>query len=176
MFAACDLRTPLGKRDLALYLLMLRTGMHVREAVGLRTADFDRRAGRLGIRFEGSAGDVFVPDAPRLRDALDRWEDVRRWWDPEGSSPFYFITAQRSPLRDADVRRALARRARRAGIARRVTPEMLRHSFAVELLRDGYTPHEIRDALRQPDLAATRAYLRLLSGGKQRLARTAFFL
>ena len=166
VFATCDKRTPTGKRDLALYLLVWRTGLRIGEAIHLRQADLNLKTGRLRVPAEGKTGEriVWAPvDAPRLRDALDAWLEIRAEWDPEGDSPYFFINRHGKPLDSHQIRETLARRAQKAGLAVKVTPHMLRHSFATDMLKEGASIIDVRDALGHTSVATTQVYEHLLS-------------
>lgn len=166
VFATVDKRTPTGKRDLALYLLMWRTGLRVGEAINLRLSNFNLKTGRLRVPAEGKTGEriVWAPvDAPRLRDAIDAWMEARAEWDPDGQSPYFFINRAGNQLDPRQVRATLERRGKKAGIAIRVTPHMLRHSFATDLLKEGASIIDVRDALGHASVATTQVYEHLLS-------------
>lgn len=57
------------------------------------------------------------------------------------------------------VQRTIASAAVRAGLAKRVTPRMLRHSFATQLLRNGYDVYVVRDLLGHRDVSTTLRFL-----------------
>ena len=179
VFKEVDLRTPTGRRDMALYLLLWRTGMRIGEALWLRTWQFDLSTGRIHVPKEAKTGErlVYAPvDAPRLRDALDRWLEVRKEWDPDGKSEFFFINRLGRQLDAHQVRDTLGRRGVKAGIPIRVTPHMFRHSFATELLREGHSLREVQDALGHLDVSTTQIYTHLVPDSRERLmkARTDF--
>jgi integron integrase len=58
------------------------------------------------------------------------------------------------------IQRAVARAGRAAGLTTRVTPRMLRHSFAMHLLRTGSDARVVQDLLGHRDLSTTLEYLR----------------
>lgn len=167
IFATCDKRTDTGRRDLAMYLLAWRTGLRVGEVTNLRVKDFNLKTGRIKVPAEGKTGEriVWAPvEAPRLRDALDSWLEVRAKWDPEDESPYFFINKHGDSVDHNQINTTLKRRAKKAGIdPKPVTFHVLRHSFATDMLKDGYTILDVRDALGHKDIATTQVYEHLLA-------------
>jgi len=66
---------------------------------------------------------------------------------------------------DTTIQRAVADAARRAGLAKRVTPHTLRRSFATQLLRNGYDIRTVQELLGHRDVSTTMIYLHALDEG-----------
>ena len=104
-------------------------GLRVSEVVALKVSDIDRE--RMLLRVEQGKGqkDRFVMLSPQLLELLRDWRQVAqpRGWLFPGLDPV-------NPMSARQLCRAVSAAARAAGIAKRVSPHTLRHSFATHLL------------------------------------------
>ena len=104
-------------------------GLRVSEVVALKVTDIDRE--RMLLRVEQGKGqkDRFVMLSPQLLELLRDWRQVAqpRGWLFPGLDPV-------TPMSARQLCRAVSAAARAAGIAKRVSPHTLRHSFATHLL------------------------------------------
>ncbi|MEN8185305.1 MAG: tyrosine-type recombinase/integrase, partial [Myxococcota bacterium] len=113
------------------------------------------------VRVMGKGGkERVVPLPAAARAALDGYLRLRR---RPGVLAEPLFTGLRSPgearrLSARDVRRVLARRARRVGVTDRVHPHRLRHSFATHLLDMGADLREIQELLGHASLSTTQKY------------------
>jgi site-specific recombinase XerD len=90
---------------------------------------------------------------------LGRWLDRRSERHIDARLPL-FCTLRGEPLDDRYVRTALRQAAERAGISKRVHPHGLRHTMAVELVREGVPLPEIQDQLGHASLDGTAHFIR----------------
>jgi integrase/recombinase XerC len=162
LLAVPNRRAPTGVRNRALLRVYYRAGLRCAEALALTPRDVD--VGRKELRVNAGKGDkqrlVWV-DAETL-EILDRWKTIRP------RSDYLFCTLAGSQLDTGYVRAMVARYGRRAGIDVRVHPHMLRHSFASELLEEGWPIHAVQKLLGHEDIETTSLYLHLVDGELQR--------
>ncbi|MDA0578476.1 MAG: tyrosine-type recombinase/integrase [Verrucomicrobia bacterium] len=144
-------------RDRLMIGLMVGGGLKVGEVCALRVADVDQARGILTVRFSGETRrrEVPLPDSARV---LLASETLFR-------QPADFLFAGAKPggaLSVRTVERVVQRAARKAGLIKVVTPMSLRHSFAVQSLRDGMAERELQETLGHQWIDTTLAYRRYI--------------
>src|SRR5450756_185318 len=87
-----------------------------------------------------------------LSKSLTRWLEARETWPPRGDP--LFVTKPGEPLKPSAVRRSMQLYGARSGIGH-VTPHMLRHSAATEMLANGAPPIGVQRVLGHRSLRTT---------------------
>jgi len=157
-----DISTPAGLRDRAILEVMYASGIRVSEVVGLNVGDYEREEARLRVWGKGAKERIAFLGEPACR-ALDAYLAEGR---PRLLAAAHHPTAtdalfvnrfgQRLSSRSVDT--LVRKTARAAGIARRVTPHVLRHSFATHLLNGGADLRFIQEMLGHSDISTTHIY------------------
>jgi integrase/recombinase XerC len=154
-----------SRRDMALLLLMLDSGIRRGEAAGIKFDDLDIDAGQVSIVGKGNkAGTAYFGDM--TAQALDRYLRVRSD-HPHKKLPMLFL-AQRGPLTGDSIHHLIGRRARLAGISRNVHPHITRHSWTDSMKRRGASDEDVMRLGRWKDPKIMRRYG---SGAAQARAR-----
>lgn len=107
---------------------------------------------------KGGREAVIYLDAATLA-LLERWKSTRRRYAK--GAPWLFITLTAGQVSRHYVWEMTGRYARRAGIPYPVWPHMLRHSFATELLHEGFNVREVQQLMRHADIRTTVIYTHL---------------
>lgn len=159
IFAKADVRYPTGQRDRAMYYFAYYTGLRVGELVNLRYRDVDLASGKFTTPPEGKTGQrkLALPDSAKLLALIDRWLGVREAWCAD--SPYFFCTENGNPVDADNFAKVLSRRAIAAGIEERVTPHMMRHSYATERIYEGTTLLDLMSELGHKNIRTTMIYL-----------------
>ncbi len=140
----------------AIAMVMYGCGLRIREALALTIDDIDRERGVVRVR-NGKGG---KPRETKLSPVLYHW--LRAYWArARPPLPCLFANAQGRLPRPETVRAALALAATEAHIKKRVTPHVLRHSFATHLLEEGTDVRVVSALLGHADIKTTARYARV---------------
>ena len=154
-------------RDKAIMELIYSTGMRVSEAVATNIIDIDLPAELIKIRGKGKK-ERLVPFGSTAGEAQQQWLPERtrliaaritRGDEPEREALFLNNRGTRLTVRS--IERIVANYGLRAGIAVRVTPHALRHSFATHLLEMGMDLRMVQELLGHASLSTTQQYTHL---------------
>ena len=155
---------PEGARLTALMELLYATGLRVSELVGLPLSALARDGQTLIVKGKGGK-ERMVPLSDPARDALAAYSELRSEFLDEGeSSPFLFpSSAKEGHLTRAGFAHLLNGLALAAGLDRsRVSPHVLRHSFASHLLAHGADLRSLQQMLGHADISTTQIYTHVL--------------
>jgi integrase/recombinase XerC len=151
--------TEAGRRDRALLELLYACGLRVAECCGLDLEDVDRRHGTVRVLGKGNR-ERMIPVGDAALAALDDYlggRSANLAGRGSAAGPL-FRNPRGERLTTRSVHRIVGRRARAAGIARRVTPHTLRHTFATHLLGEGADLRLIQELLGHRRLSTTQRY------------------
>jgi len=148
----------LGIRDRAMLELMYATGLRVSELTHLSVNDVNLDVGYVRTRGKGSKERI-VPIGKAAGQALKGYlEGPRRRYPFRSSQPALFVGRRGTGITRQGFWKILKRYARTAGIHKRITPHMLRHSFATHLLEGGADLRSVQSMLGHADIATTQIY------------------
>lgn len=147
---------PVQATTLLAVALMLATGVRVGEVCALRAQDVDLRGRQLRIHGKG-ARERFVYLSNDWVTGLTQSYVQMRGAATTPQAPL-LVNNVGAPLTTAALRCRLRNAARRAGLVRRVTPHMLRHSAATELVEAGVDIRYIQRLLGHASLTTTEIY------------------
>lgn len=156
-----DRTKPLGLRDYAIFLLVASYGLRASEVVALKLDDIEWRPGRILVPQPKTAARLVLPLTDAVGQAL---VDYLRRARP--SLPYREVFLRgRAPaglLKPTAVTEAFQAWARRSGLTIPFQgPHCLRHSYAVQLLRQGVPLKTIGDVLGHRSTESTCVYIRL---------------
>jgi len=150
--------TPQNLCDQAVLELAYASGLRLAELRGLRLEQLHLDAGFANVIGKGNKERV-VPVGRKAVEALKRYIEMGRPKLVTSRSPAnVFLTKRGTPFAPVTLWLRIKRRVRRAGVARNVTPHMLRHSFATHLLEHGADLRVIQELLGHVSISTTEVY------------------
>ena len=165
---APDAGSPLGLRDAAMVELLYATGLRVSELVSLRGGDLDLEGGCLRCLGKGNK-ERLVPmgrkAAQRLRAYLER---ARPALLGKSASAALFLNSRGGPMTRQGFWKILKNHGRAIGLRSRLSPHVLRHSFATHLLERGADLRSVQMMLGHADISTTQIYTHV---NRERLRR-----
>jgi len=169
LLRAPDRDHPLGLRDAAMIELLYATGLRVSELVGLPLAGVDAEAGLVKVRGKGDK-ERLVPVGDQALALMARYlREARPLHDPQRRAPAVFVTRRGKPMTRQNFWDRLNAHARMAGLKGKVSPHVLRHSFATHLLEHGADLRSLQAMLGHADISTTQIYTHVTRVRLQRL-------
>ena len=152
---------PLLVQDRAMFELLYSSGLRLAELISLDVGDgrLDLRQGEITVTGKGSKSRT-VPVGAKAREALRSWIDLRAQL-AAGDETAMFVGARGRRISPSVVAGRLAAWARRRGLAQRVHPHMLRHSFASHVLQSSQDLRAVQEMLGHASISTTQIYTHL---------------
>jgi integrase/recombinase XerD len=161
LIESCPGRTPLELRDRALLEMLYGCGLRATEICGLDLTAVDLPAATVRVLGKGGK-ERQVPLGGPAAAALAVWLEGGRPAVLRGRSiARIFLNARGTGLGRVGLWKILRRRAEGVGLADRVTPHVLRHSFATHLLMGGADLRAVQELLGHADIRTTQIYTHL---------------
>jgi integrase/recombinase XerD len=168
LIAAPDTSTPEGLRDRAMLETLYATGLRVSELLGLRVEDVHFEAGYLLCRGKGRKERI----VPVGRSAVRWLQEYLAKSRPElakkrSRSPWLFLS-RRGQMTRQRFWQIIKAHGLRAGIRRKLSPHVVRHSFATHLLERGADLRSLQLMLGHANIGTTQIYTHV---SRERLRR-----
>jgi integrase/recombinase XerD len=155
-----DKRT--GTRDRAMVELLYSSGLRVSELCELQVSDFNEELGVVRVVGKGNKQRL-VPVGSSAAKAIAEYRRTGRPTLLEGrGSKYLFVTARGTRITRQGFWKLLRAYGTKAGIFRRLTPHVLRHSFATHLLEGGADLRSVQTMLGHADISTTQIYTHVM--------------
>lgn len=157
----------LSARDRAVLLLMLDAGLRLVEVSRLLRSDVDLQEG--SVRVHGKGGkDRIIPVSERLAESLGNWIYPFPGMPTAPLFPGYRGTG----LQPRAIGEVIWRIGQQVGLERRLSPHLLRHTFATRLLRQGVNLRVVQELLGHSSVATTQIYTHIIPTDLKEAIRT----
>jgi integrase len=158
LLASCDRTCAVGRRDLAILVLMVRLGLRAGEVAALRLDDIDWRAGTVVIRGKGGR----IDQLPLPSEAGEAVADYLRHGRPASRCRAVFLRScgPDGAMTGHCVTMVPRSASRRAGLPV-VGAHQLRHTVATQMLRQGASLPQVAEVLRHRSEDTTAIYAKV---------------
>ena len=169
LLAAPDTEKNLGVRDKAMLELMYATGLRVSELVGLQLPNLNMNQGVIRVVGKGQK-ERLVPLGDEALESLKVYLSRGR---PEllkgAQTDSVFVTSRKAGMTRQAFWYMVRRYASQCAISQKLSPHMLRHSFATHLLNHGADLRVVQLLLGHSDLSTTQIYTHIAREGLKRM-------
>lgn len=151
-----DLSTPLGVRDACMWEVLYSTGIRVSELVSLKLQDINYSLKQIKVLGKGSK-ERYVLFGSICERRLKEYLKVRENLNVHHSE-YLFLNAQGEKLTTHGVRFIMKKYVRMGDFKGNVTPHMIRHTFATDMLNEGADLKSVQELLGHENLSTTQIY------------------
>ncbi len=148
---------PIDLRDLAIWELFYSSGVRVSELAGTNTGDWDQEGQLIRIRGKGNKTRI-VPLGEKASARLQKYLKASGRWPAAGENAPIFLNRQGGRLSVRGIQKRLETRLRDCGLDTRISPHVIRHTFATHLLDSGADLRAIQEMLGHESLQTTQRY------------------
>jgi len=157
MFMIPDIRNPLGQRNQLIIRMLYATGVRVSELVNICIKDININDHTIRILGKGDKERIVIFGNNTL-EILNLYLNNGRYKLSKGDNDYLFLNKDGNQLSDRYVRNIIDDIIFKASIQMHVSPHMLRHTFATEMLNNGSDLVSVKEMLGHESLNTTSIY------------------
>ena len=147
-------------RDIAIFELIYSSGLRLAELVGIDLDDIDLQQKQLVVTGKGNKT-RHLPVGSKAVSAVQRWLELRPQYCREASQKALFLSKPGNRISPRNVQSRLNRLIQRQALGQKLSPHMLRHSFATHLLESSSDLRTVQELLGHANIATTQIYTHL---------------
>ncbi len=152
-----DAKQTAGRRDRAILEALYASGMRVSEIVKLKLSDLDLAGGEIKVVGKGSKERIVLLGSHAIM-ALRRYLDEVRPSLIKRKNDVLFLSRLGTRLTTRSVERMIKKHAKKCGLTKKITPHIIRHSFATHLLSGGADLRTVQELMGHSSLSTTQIY------------------
>lgn len=157
LFNSVDISSVIGRRDRLILELLYATGVRVSEMVEIKVSDIDISNRNINIIGKGNKERI-VKFGEYCLDAINDYLDNSYNKLNINNINYLFLNSKGSKLTDRGVRYILDNLIKKTSLNKKISPHMLRHSFATHLLNNGADLLTVQKLLGHESIKATQVY------------------
>lgn len=157
MFDIPNTRTWIGERNLLILRMLYATGLRVSELVNIKVKDININDRTIRVLGKGSKERIVVFGI-HTEESLDEYLNRGRREVDIHNSPYLFLNKDGNRLSSRYVRKIIDDVINKASITTHVSPHMLRHTFATNMLNNGADLVSVKELLGHESLNTTSIY------------------
>jgi integrase/recombinase XerD len=157
LLQAPDDKKPHGLRDRAMLEVLYGSGLRVSELAALKLAEINLEDGFLVCRGKGGKERI-VPLGRSACGAIKGYLATARPLDDADGREELFLSRRGRPFTRQGVWKLLRQHARKAGLSDKISPHVLRHTFATHLLERGADLRSVQLMLGHSQITTTQIY------------------
>jgi integrase/recombinase XerC len=167
-----EMKSAADFRNRAILELFYGTGMRLSELVNLDLQDLDMPGGTVRVQGKGGKQRI-LPIGQTAFKALRAYLEIHGFLSLEIGNKPLFINSRRERLSARGVQELVRRTLSKGSEKRRLSPHMLRHSFATHLLDHGADLQAVKELLGHASLSTTQVYTHLTRDRLKQIYRQA---
>ena len=153
-----DTSTPQGKRDRAILELLYASGMRLSEVAGLNLSNINLNTREIRVWGKGAKERVVLMGQPAAQALRVYLSEGRPKLLKSKETPALFLNKSGGRLSVRSIDDLLQRYSHQAGLPDKITPHVLRHTFATHMLEGGADLRVVQELLGHSRLATTQVY------------------
>lgn len=157
LFDIPDITTSLGQRNLLIIEMLYATGVRVSELVNIKVKDIDKYNDSIKITGKGDKERI-VFFGSFCRNILDMYLNDGRIKLNTKNSEYLFLNKNGYRLSDRMIRNIIDDLIIKAGVDKHVSPHMIRHTFATDMLNSGADLMTVKELLGHENIDTTSIY------------------
>ena len=157
LFNSIDTNTSTGQRDLLILEMLYATGVRVGELVNIKVKDINKSDRKIIILGKGNK-ERRVIYGEYCEDILNKYLSFGRNDLNKNNSDYLFLNHLGEKLTERGVRYILSELIKKTSISKKISPHMIRHSFATHLLNEGCDLLSVQKLLGHESISATQVY------------------